>query len=198
MIVTTRFDTSSHSLEGNVSRIRLGNLGDGESLELFNRVRSSVRPGCPSGAEDEETKELLESIGGLALGIKQMAFFIAHKNWSISKFRQYYIGDYSKKDDTIKFAFMKKIHPAEQHSLGALWDVQFRDIAGTDAAKLLGMLSLASSAGFPRLLLEAEEGLTEEEATWAAERLPTKLLDGTSSLTEDDFGWADLCQDLLK
>lgn len=104
MIVTTRFDMSSHSLEGNVSQIRLEYLEDGDSLELFNRVWGSVRPGCPSGSEEDKTKELLESIGGLALGIKQMAFFIARKNWSISKFRQYSISDYGKKDNTLKFA----------------------------------------------------------------------------------------------
>jgi tetratricopeptide (TPR) repeat protein len=199
MIVTTRFDTYSHSLEGNVSRIRLNTLGDDDSLELFNRIRSSApRFSKDEEEKDGETKELLESIGGLALGIKQMAFFIGNRNLKISYFRRCYIGDYSKKNDGVKLAFMEKKHPKEAHSLRALWDVQFQHIAGTDAAKLLGMLSLASSAGFPRVLLELEQDLTEEEAAWAAERLPTKLLGETSSLTEDDVGCADVCQDLLR
>lgn len=194
MIVTTRFDTSSHSLEGNVSRIRLRNLAVGDSLQLFNRIRSSLHPTCNLDADEEETKELLESIDGLALGIKQMAFFIGNKKWPIAKFRKLYTSAYTNHEDGLKFKFMKERHPAERHSLGALWDVHFQYITGTGAARLLGMLSLASSVNFPRQVLELEEGLTEEEEAWAAER----LRDGTSDLTDDEIGWADLCQDLLE
>ncbi|RSL51273.1 hypothetical protein CEP54_011481 [Fusarium duplospermum] len=158
MIVTSRFYSFSYAFPGRATRISLQKFGLDDSLHLFNRYRKSRDPDNDTTADLNETKELLESIDGLALGIKQMAFYIASKGLSVSKFLDQY-------NRMAKYVLNGQT-PDDRHSLGTLWNMQFEDIKKTNAAKLLGILSMAGADGFPRELLELDEPPDEEAAGW--------------------------------
>jgi hypothetical protein len=160
MIVTSRFDASSHGMAGRPARVRLQKFNPEQALQLFNNLRLSRDPTCDTQSEEEETIELLESIDGLALGIKQMAFYIASKRLTISKYRE----QYSK---MARYILDRKISPEERHSLGTLWSVHFHDIQDSGASKLLGMLSLAGPDNFPIELLQFEEEWADGISKWA-------------------------------
>jgi hypothetical protein len=61
-----------------------------DSLNLFNGLRLLRHPQADVENEKGQTKELLELIDGLALGIKQMASYISSKKMKISKFQEQY------------------------------------------------------------------------------------------------------------
>ncbi len=161
MIVTSRFDASSHGIAGPPARIRLQKFDPEQALQLFNILRLSRDQTCNINREDELAKELLESIDGLALGIKQMAFYIASKHLTISK----YLGQYSK---MARYILDRKSGPEERHSLGTLWNIHFENIQNSNASKLLGILSLAGPDNFPTELLQLEEEWSDGQASWAS------------------------------
>ncbi|RSL87980.1 hypothetical protein CEP52_015361 [Fusarium oligoseptatum] len=159
MIVTSRFYSVSYAfLDDDATRISLQKFGLDDSLHLFNRYRKLRDPDNDTTADLNETKELLESIDGLALGIKQMAFYIVSKGLSVSEFLDEYNG-------MAKYVLNRQA-PDDRHSLGTLWNMQFEDIKQTNAAKLLGILSMAGPDGFPRELLKLDDPPDEEVAGW--------------------------------
>ncbi|RSM18563.1 hypothetical protein CDV31_002699 [Fusarium ambrosium] len=158
MIVTSRFYSLSYTIPCHATRISLQKFGLDDSLHLFNRYRKFRDPDNDTTADFNETKELLASLDGLALGIKQMAFYIASKGLSVSKFLDQY--------DRMAKSVLNRGTPDDRHSLGTLWNMQFEDIKQTNAAKLLGILSMAGADGFPRELLELNEPPDEEAAGW--------------------------------
>ncbi|KAL2671552.1 hypothetical protein Neosp_014142 [[Neocosmospora] mangrovei] len=162
MIVTTRFYSLSYALHGHATRIPLQKFGAQDSLHLFNRYRKSRNSNVDTTADLDETHELLESIDGLALGIKQMAYYMVSKGLSVSKFREQYA-------KMAKYVLNRAPLSDDQHSLGTLWKLQFEHIKREqpNTRKLLGILSLAGADGFPRELLELDEPPEEESAGWA-------------------------------
>ncbi|RTE83616.1 hypothetical protein BHE90_001798 [Fusarium euwallaceae] len=183
MIVTSRFYSLSYAFPGHATRISLQKFGLDDSLHLFNRYRKFRDPDNDTTADFNETKELLASLDGLALGIKQMAFYIASKGLSVSKFLDQY--------DRMAKSVLNRGTPDDRHSLGTLWNMQFEDIKQTNAAKLLGILSMAGADGFPRELLELDEPLDEEAADVAI----TALTD--NALAEADYKRNELCMHRL-
>ncbi|RSL52715.1 hypothetical protein CEP53_008003 [Fusarium sp. AF-6] len=158
MIVTSRFYSLSYTIPCDATRISLQKFGLDDSLHLFNRYRESRDADSDTTADLNETKELLESIDGLALGIKQMAFYIVLTRVSVSELLDKY-------NRMPKFVLNRQT-PDDRHSLGTLWNMQFEDIKQTNAAKLLGILFMAGADGFPQELLELNEPPDEEAAGW--------------------------------
>ncbi|RMJ15828.1 hypothetical protein CDV36_004493 [Fusarium kuroshium] len=173
MIVTSRFYSLSYAIPCHATRISLQKFGLDDSLHLFNRYRKSRDPENDTTTDLNETKELLESIDGLPLGIKQMAFYIASRGLSVSKF----LDQYNRMANSV----LNQGTPDDRHSLGTLWNMQFEDIKQTNAAKLLGILSMAGADGFPRELLELEEPPDEEAVEFCADPgNPVGLLEPSS------------------
>lgn len=156
MIITSRFYSLFYDIPDHAALISLQKFGPDDSLHLFNQYRKSKDN--DTTADLDKTKELLESIDGLALGIKQMAYYITSKCLSISKFLDQY-------NKMAKYV-LNRPTSGDRHSLGTLWNVQFEDIKQTNTAKLLGILSMAGADGFPRELLELDETPDEESAGW--------------------------------
>lgn len=63
----------------------------------------------------------------------------------------------------------RKSDPVEKHSLGTLWNIHFQDIHGSNASKLLGILSLAHPDAFPVELLEHQENEIDSWASFCAD-----------------------------
>jgi hypothetical protein len=103
---------------------------------------------------------VLESIDGLALGIKQMSAFIASKKYTISVFQ----GKYS---SMVRYILTRKLSD-DMHSLATLWSLQFQSIQGTNAFKLFGIMALAHAEDIPRDLLELGEPLEENDSGWVS------------------------------
>ncbi|KIX07673.1 uncharacterized protein Z518_02327 [Rhinocladiella mackenziei CBS 650.93] len=159
MIITTRYQSVSFAVnDPNITRLQLEKFNPEDSLRLFNHLRVIRDPTADINGEIAETKELLEEVDGLALGIKQMACYIAKKRLTIPLFRE----KYTKMAKSIINSKAEGVH----HALGTLWRVQFLDIQDTSASKLLGLLSLCAPNDIPRELFEVGEAL--ETANLAA------------------------------
>ena len=158
-IITTRFQHVSFAIQSTPTRIQLGKFSPEDSLSLFNSLRVLRHPQADIDNEKEETKELLDLIDGLALGIKQMAFYIASKKLTIKQFQQKYnkMARYVLEHQSI----------STSHTLGTLWGVQFEDIRDSNSSKLLGILSLCGPENIPLELFELEEPMEDVAAAWA-------------------------------
>ncbi|KAI0875938.1 P-loop containing nucleoside triphosphate hydrolase protein [Hypoxylon argillaceum] len=175
MIVTSRFDASSYGMAGTPTRIQLQKFNYKEALELFNKLRRSRDSTCDVTSQPGEVRELLESVDGLALGIKQMAFYIASKRLSITRYQEQY-------SQMTGYILGRKSDPVEKHSLGTLWNIHFQDIHGSNASKLLGILSLAHPDAFPVELLEHQENEIDSWASFCAD--PEELERAIDSLKD--------------
>ena len=154
IIVTTRYQSVSFAVnDPNVTRIQLENLKPEDSLRLFQDLRRLRDPTADTDGEVDETKELLEEIDGLALGIKQMASYIAKKRLTIPQFREKYT-------KMAKYIINSKVEGVH-HTLGTLWRIQFLDIKenSKEASTLLGLLSFCAPYFIPRALFEPSRAL---------------------------------------
>ena len=150
-------DTANGSF---IVTIELRKFDPDTSLRLFSRVRKARDSGCDTDSETEATKEVLEFIDGLALGIKQMASFIASKRCTISVFQDKYT--------TMARYILTRNSLEDTHSLATLWTLQFQNIQATNAFKLLGIIALAHAEDIPRNLLELDEPLQGDTSGWAS------------------------------
>lgn len=150
MIVTTRFYATSFGLKISTVpvRIALPKLAPEEARQLFNSVRKLRDPRCNPDKEGNTTTDVLESIDGLALGVKQMASYIGTKRMTMSTFIEQY-------RNMFKY-ILGRAAPDDNHSLGTLWSVQFEAIRRSNAAKLLGILAISGPNSFPTDLLQLE------------------------------------------
>jgi hypothetical protein len=150
LIVTTRYQALAHELHG-PKLIDLTHLSELHSLELFNSFRLKRDPTANVHGEEEETKELLDHIDYLTLGVKQMASYVGSKKLKMRDFKKKY-------DNTAK-NILDHQAPSATHTLGTLWNMQFHDIDQSDgfASALLGLLSLCSPDAVPRSLFELDE-----------------------------------------
>ncbi|KAI0110861.1 P-loop containing nucleoside triphosphate hydrolase protein [Nemania sp. FL0031] len=175
MIITSRFEAPSYIAGVNTTHIQLQKFDSAESLELFNNLRLSRDPTCNIDTEHEQIQELLESVDGLALGIKQTAFYIASNKLSITGYQEQY-------SQMAKYILDRKSDSEERHSLGTLWNIQFQDIHSSSASKLLAILSLAHPDDFPTELLECDEHEVGDWASFCTD--PKELGTAINSLTD--------------
>jgi len=160
MIITTRFQNVSYSVHGTPTRIQLEKFSPEDSLLLFNNLRLDRHPQADTIGEQEQTRELLELLDGLALGIKQTASYIASKKWTIYKFQEQY-------NKMAKY-ILEYPSSSAPHTLATCWSIQFDDIQGSNASKLLGFLSLCAPDNIPCELFELAEPLEEGDDSLAA------------------------------
>lgn len=125
--------------------LELDPLDANDSLELFEEIRLLYQPCANLLEEREATRILLTSLGGLALAIEQIAAYIAFRALTIEQFQSKYR------------RMAKQIHgknDATNEALGGwtlatVWSIHFETIQETNAAKLLGLMSLMSAEGIP-------------------------------------------------
>ena len=153
MIITTRYQWLYYEVSGTSARIELEKLSPDDSLVLFNCLRTHRHPQADTKGEEEDTRELLDQIDGLVLGIKQMAYYISSKRLTVVRFREKY-------DKMAKYILDHKA-PSAWHTLGTLWSVQFKDIEQTPSANLLGLLSLCYPDKIPLELFDVDDALAE-------------------------------------
>ena len=158
VFITTRFQSVSYGVQGQAERIHLEKFSPEESLQLFNRIRQFRHTRAEIGSEQNEIKELLELIDGLALGIKQMASYIGSKRMKVSEFQEKYC-------KLAKFMLDRKT-PSSAHTLDTLWSVQFKAIKERNASKLLGLLSLCDSGNISRELFQAGDLIKTGDMSW--------------------------------
>lgn len=149
VLVTTRYKWLAMKIGGRPRRIEIKPFDDDQSLAMFQEVCSYYDPEFDSTSEIEETKDLLDRFGGLALGIEQIAAYITDNELSISDF----IVEYERASKRIH----KRLDSETGQSLATVWEVQFQKIQDTPAEKVLGILSLLSPDNIPMNILIPED-----------------------------------------
>ncbi|KAK3345809.1 hypothetical protein B0T25DRAFT_460837 [Lasiosphaeria hispida] len=179
VMVTTRFFSRLARVPGHMTPIELSKFDPDMSLRFFNSIRTARDPTCDIDKEVEETREVLETIDGLALGIKQMAYYITKKRFTISMFQEKY--------STTARYILTCNPPEDTDSLASLWSLQFQDIKDTNSFKLLGMLALAHAEDIPRDLFELDEPLEGDSiADWTSFcEDPGELEEAIDTLTDN-------------
>lgn len=149
MLLTTRSSRVAYAVGGDPLHIKLNKFSPDESLAFFNRVRRARDPQAAIEIEEKETRLLLKMMDGLPVGLKHMASYIAAKKMTIARFEQKY-------QRMAKHVLGHTASSTEQ-TLLKTWNGQFKDIHGSDACKLLGLLSLCRNEQIPRELFELED-----------------------------------------
>ena len=120
----------------------LETFNENESLEMFEGLCEMYEPGRDRKDERPQIRKLLLELDGLALGIEQIAAYISYRQETIESFLQQY-------ERAAKRIYTNtQGSPAEQ-SLATVWEVQFEKIRGTNAATVLGILSLLAPDSIP-------------------------------------------------
>lgn len=134
ILITTRFKRIASNAPNNGPFTELTPLLPKESLDLFETSRCHYDQHAELGQEREATSAMLLELGGLPLGIVQIAAYIGYRELSIAEF-------------VMKYKRMtRQIHQNTEgsktrHSLATVWDMHFENIKDTQASKLLGLLS---------------------------------------------------------
>jgi hypothetical protein len=146
IIVTTRYKWLAFKIQGPNAKREVSIFDDEESLELFEGLCTSYDPGINREQEREQIRTLLNELGGLALGIEQIAAFVSYRGESISSFLKQY-------EKASKKINANSESSRAEKSLATVWEVQFNKIEGSNAAKVLGYLCLMNPEAIPISLL---------------------------------------------
>lgn len=163
-MVTTRYSGVASSVASIGGKLELDVFNDQESAHAFRSWRTLHDPKANPIGEEKETEELLRKLGGLALGISQMATYIGRQ--------QSTIGDFLKKYEQIGPFIHRAAPNGKTHSLATVYEISFKRIQDTDASQMLGLLSLLSPEVIPfdmfspRDFLPRDRALTSEFAPW--------------------------------
>ncbi|KAL8786507.1 MAG: hypothetical protein Q9213_002734 [Squamulea squamosa] len=148
----------SFKAPGQVYKVELHTLDPEKSLELFDDVRKTHAGSDSNTDEAKDVKELLDGLGGLPLGIEQMAACIGHRNYSVSQF----LSKYHK--------LAKNIHSRndaghESRTLGSLWEMNFEYLRKEheNAAMLMGLLSILEPDAIPVELFMSDDCEVDEQ-----------------------------------
>lgn len=166
ILITTRYRWLATKVGGHPLKIEIKPFDDDHSQEMFKEICRYYDPDFDRSSEEAEMTTLLERLGGLALGIEQIAAYVTDNELSISEF----IEEYDQAS--------KRIHANPNsgtgQSLATVWEVQFQRIHDTPAAKVLGALSLLSPDSVPMNILIPDD--------------PQKTgLDSVDTITHDEY-----------
>jgi hypothetical protein len=167
ILVTTRYAAVAHKAGGINQTKELLTFNREQSILLFAEMREQYKKdgttlGLSTRDEVLATSELMDLLGGLAVGIEHMAAYIENDQLTVRQFMDKYgrmTLSIHKRSDTGSNA---------PHTLDTLWAMSVEQVRGksSDAFHLLCMLSIVSPDAIPISLfnLEAEEDDWELEA----------------------------------
>jgi len=153
VLITTRVAHIAVHAPGIRESEELNELELSEGIALFNnlRTRYSKDNTCQSFDEAADIEHLIKELGGLALGIEQMAAYIGSRKWTVPEF----LAKYRKMDKMAEKINSK--HEGRAHSLATVWEMHFQYFKGKSASKFLGMLSIIGPDNIPIELFVPEE-----------------------------------------
>ena len=167
ILVTTRYPDVASSVASIGGKLELDVFNDQESAHVFRSWRTFHDPKADPIGEEKETEELLGKMGGLALGVSQMATYIGRQ--------QSKVGDFLKTYEQIS-PVIHRTAPRGNTSLATVYEIQFKRIQDTDASQMLGLLSLLSPEVVPidtfstRDFLPRDRSLMSDFAPWIGDR----------------------------
>ena len=160
ILVTTRYQHIASNVASSCEKLELEVFTNQESADVFQSWRTFHDSKVNPIGEEKDTEELLGKVGGLALGISQIATYIGCQQ---SKVR-----DFLKTYEQISSVIHRTGQGGNTHSLATVFEIHFKRIQDTDASQMLGVLSMLSPEVIPfELFLPRDPGLTSDSAPWA-------------------------------
>lgn len=162
ILVTTRYQQVASNVASIGGKLELDVFNDQESAHVFRSWRTLHDPEANPIGEEQDTEELLREMGGLALGISQMATYIGRQ--------QSKVGDFLKTYEQISPVIRRTAQGGNTHSLATVYEIHFKRIQDTDASQMLGLLSLLSPEVIPfDIFLLRDRDLTSDFAPWTGD-----------------------------
>lgn len=113
-----------------------------ESTQLFRNLHFLRHPAAKIDGEDAELAVLLNHLGGLPLGIGQMAIYIGCNKLKIGETLVKY-------DKITKRILSSDVASSSRHTLLIIWEMQFEKLVGKNAAVILSIMSLIGADAIP-------------------------------------------------
>ncbi|KAJ4295250.1 hypothetical protein N0V90_007261 [Kalmusia sp. IMI 367209] len=159
IIITTRYKEQAQKVPGNSHSVALDVLDKEDAQVMFasmrERYKVSLKPPYTE-PETEAMNKLLKHFGGHALGLEQMAAYIAYEDITFTEC----LNRYEKKGQSV-LRFEGMSNDLAQYNLAMLWNMQFdllmSDTVGKSALNLLAMLSLLAPDDIPCALFANDE-----------------------------------------
>ncbi|KAH8704216.1 hypothetical protein BGW36DRAFT_458327 [Talaromyces proteolyticus] len=142
IIITTRYRDEAFKAPGISKKFELQSFNKKEAVAAFNRIRQKHNPGASPSTEDEIGTFLINELGGLPLGVEQMAAYVEYRRLTIPKFLETY------KKST------KRIHRhteglSSSRGLDAIWEMNFKSIQNIDASLILSIIAILNPKLIP-------------------------------------------------
>ena len=155
ILITTRYKRLAFRCPGNAYKMELDSFSEDESLDMFEGYCRTYEPSIDRSSEREEIRTFLKELGGLALGIEQIAAYVSYRGESMTMFRKRY---------QRSSAWIHANNEAGRvpHTLASVWEVHFETIQKTAAAYILSLMCFLSPHSIPVELFEMDD--TEREA----------------------------------
>lgn len=150
VVITTRYKSEAFRGRGRFERIELESLDMRQSLELFERLRLVYDPSSHPEEERFDSTHLLQDLGGLPLGVEQMAAYIGYRGYSMQQF----LGKY---ESMAKHVLQNTVGFGGLQSVVTVWELHFDAIQGSTASTLLGVMSLIDPDLIPVDLFRRED-----------------------------------------
>jgi len=160
VLITTRIPHVAFHAPGIRETIDLSGLELDEGIDLFNTLRMQYCYGSTAASfkdEVDDTRLLIQELGGLALGIEQMAAYIGTRKWKVGEFLAKY-----KKMDKVAEGINNK-HDGSSHSLATVWEMHFQLAFGKPGANIMGIASMLSPDRIPIDLLVVDDSSVLQE-----------------------------------
>ena len=162
ILVTTRYQHVASNVASICEKLELDVFTNQESADVFQSWRTFHDSKANSIGEEKDTEELLGKVGGLALGISQIATYIGRQ--------QSEVGEFLKTYEHISSVIHRTAQGGNTHSLATVYEIHFERIQDTDASQMLGLLSMLSPEVIPfELFLPSDRGLTPDSAPWTGD-----------------------------
>lgn len=157
LLITTRYRWVAKGVKGKTSVAELTPLSSSDSISLFNTIRKHYSD--EEGPENEQVliESLLEGCGGHPLAIEQFAAYIGTNGFTIPMFLDKYKRMTLRIHKDMSHSKVDGFIP--NHSLHTLWQMSFDQIVGTDASRLLAILSMLNpdEIQYEMLVLDSDD-----------------------------------------
>lgn len=173
ILLTTRYSNVAEAARGpHEAKWQLKVLGEDEAWDMFEGMLTGHHKDWPKGGAKEEEvdagKKLLQRLGGLPLGIRQMAALIRKKRppMSVERFVTFYDRS-AGNSQTLAGGKGFKVASDYPFALETVWALSFEDLyekqrsGESDAYSLLGIVAFLAPDEIPMDLFKAECPLTK-------------------------------------
>ena len=165
ILLTTRYPNVAHSAPGwQDSKLQLKSLSFDEGWDMFRGMLTGPRnlwPNQEISQEENAGRQLVEKLGGLPLGLRQMAALIRHKHMKVEVFLKWY-----KKEAGSSRIFSRgtdlKVDSNYSLYLETVWHMSFKELqdererSSVDSFMLLATLCFLSPDEIPTEIFKHE------------------------------------------